>query len=851
MNIHRLERLLSIGLLVFAIGFNLWLYRLEPTATTDPNDNTFQYALVDRTNQMWDFASSHCPKDVRFSFCVLSYLTDHWVPNWAEGYNLPYYYSHAPQITIVASHRLLSFLGARISLFSYYHWITYLLLSFFPLSLFLALLITGLSPITAGFGALIATQLSTDGLYGLDPSSFLWRGYGLTSQLYAMIFFPLAIAYIWKLFQTESWGTNHVSRGIKSIILDSKPLIPAVLFLAATTAGHLGIGIIAFLSAGIFAISEPLFLLIRSNEVTNIRNLREILSTIKTNITKLVLLFGGVILLLGYWIFPILINGNYHNTSVWDPIWKFNSYGFREVLKNFFNGDLFDFGRFPTLTILVFIGLYASFLRPAAESIKGIVLSSKVTKQNNNTPALIPNTYPFIPFGMLLLFWLLMYFGTTTWGSILYLIPGMSDFHLSRFIVGVHMAGLFLIPIGASYIIHVLWRGGTKFLQLASRAQHQMIGNDHNVRAAEQENFRYAVSQIILCVIVVSFITPQTIRYASYNDTLIKRANANYAAVSSDSKLLITTLLRYEASSPGRVFAGRGGSWGKNFRVAETPYYMQLSTFGIPTVLWLPETWSPNSDTEQYFRENVEADYALYNVRYVVTPADLPKDQIQPFWTPLTASKTWVLYSVGNLSHEGDLGYVTTGIRPAIVSSSKLDFTNVIRLWIQSDYPKQGLYPELTFDKTYPKSFGLPNFRMIDETLYKVPDGSIHGLFAENPNYLGNLSDLGNIKIVSQKDESDMVFRATVTVRKPCSECLVILKQSFHPEWRATVDGKPATTFAVFPFYIAVKLDSPGTHEVVFSYQPSSFKILFLIISLIALIPLISPIVLRFHNRFA
>ena len=54
------EKILGLGMLLFAIGFNLWLYRAEPTAMTDPNDNTFQFALVDRTNQIWDFGKRNC-----------------------------------------------------------------------------------------------------------------------------------------------------------------------------------------------------------------------------------------------------------------------------------------------------------------------------------------------------------------------------------------------------------------------------------------------------------------------------------------------------------------------------------------------------------------------------------------------------------------------------------------------------------------------------------------------------------------------------------------------------------------------------------------------------------------------
>src|SRR5947209_6403235 len=102
----RLLKIIGLLLLLFAVTYNLWLYKLEPTAKIDPNDNPFQYALVDRANEIWDFARDQCPKNLLFPLCFTAYLSDHWVPNWADGYNLPFYYSHAPQIVIVTSYRL-------------------------------------------------------------------------------------------------------------------------------------------------------------------------------------------------------------------------------------------------------------------------------------------------------------------------------------------------------------------------------------------------------------------------------------------------------------------------------------------------------------------------------------------------------------------------------------------------------------------------------------------------------------------------------------------------------------------------------------------------------------------------
>lgn len=776
MNIKKIEQWIGIFLVVFAIGFNLWVFRMETAALIDPNDNTFQFALVERTNRIWDYAGKTC-SGITKPLCALGYLTDHWVPNWAEGYNLPYYYSHLPQVAITASWRMLSSLNTQYSLFTHYHWVIYLLLCLFPLSVFLAVRTIGFSYAISGLASLIASHLSTDGLYGLDPSSFLWRGFGLSSQLFAMIWLPLALAHAYTYFVRDADKKSSVAG-----------MMPAIMFLALTTAGHLGMGIITFLSVGILAIS-PYIQAIAAGKWTPTAT-RGIVPTI----LKLAAVFGTVGLLLGYWIIPILTDGNYHNISVWDGIWKFNSFGYREVLTNLINGALFDFGRWPILTVLIMIGLFAGA------------------------------TDRQFAFSLLFFFWILMYFGRTTWGGLFNLIPGMSEFHLSRFIVGVHIAGLFLIPIGIDRLITAF----SSFVKNTRRSSAPSFSS-HPL-------FSFLLYGVVVVVFVGS-VYPQTVRYAAHNDVLIERANNNAVRDEQDIRNLFDTLNKAMISRPGRVFAGRGGSWGKNFRIAETPIYMHLSTYGLPVILWLPETWSPNSDTEQYFSEATLDHYILYNVRYIVTPIDLAKDQIQPFWTPLATGKTWKLYEVkrneNNENDKNDTGYITTGMLPAVVSSNKEHFRSVVRLWMHSGYPNAQVYPELTFDPAYPKTTGLPNFRMLDESIYAVPDGSEHNLFAETPRYVSPSTDLP--VVISQSGTDDMTFKATVTVKNACPDCVVILRETFHPSWHVTIDGEPVEPFAVFPFFTAVRVETQGTHEITFSYRPSWIKQFLLLVSLCAI----------------
>lgn len=765
-----IDKIIGLLILIFAIGFNLYLYRLEPTATTDPNDNTFQFALVDRTNTIWDFAVKKCSSSIggilTYPLCHFSYLADHWVNNWAEGYNLPYYYSHIPQIAIVSSWRMLSLITQNVSLFQYYHIVIYLLLCVLPLPIFLALRIIGLSWGTAGIGALFATHLSTDGLYGLDPSSFLWRGYGLSSQLFAMIWLPLALAYSFDYFINTS----------------KKSLVPAVLFVTLTTSGHLGIGMITMLSLGFLAISNPI------STFMGQRSPKEILSSLNGALVRLLLVAGISIFLLSYWIIPTFIHGNFHNMSFWDPVWKFDSYGAMETIIRLFNGDLLDFGRIPILTGLTFLGVIASLLHPTRA-----------------------------PFAYLFIFWIIFYFGRTTWGGLIDLIPGMKDFHLSRFIVGVHVAAMLLIPIGFTWMVEQI----TRIIRIRLPARHRFA-------QAIAGGFTYLLIGLLLIPPVYRW----TLTYNELNDRLIIQANGNYEKIKPDEQALFAKL---RSLPPARIFAGRGGGYGKRFEVAETPYYMHLSTYGLPTTLWLPETWSMNSDTEQYFSEDQEKDYDLYNIRYVAAPADEPA---RPFWTLIDERPTWKLYEVDTT------GYFTTGIRPATISIGKQSFMSLVHLWIQSDMHKNRLFPEMTFDTNYPKVYGLPNFKMLDEVTYITPDGKKHNIWTEPPIYLPpwvtSLEEFTNLEhkkqgdielIGPEKTDTDMVFSTTVNVGKNCTECIVVLKHTYHPGWKAYIDGKPAKTMIVFPFYTAISVPE-GTHSITFTYEPSLLKKMLMMVAL-------------------
>ncbi|MFZ2024659.1 MAG: hypothetical protein WAV51_00025 [Microgenomates group bacterium] len=759
-----IQKWIAILILLLSTGFALWLYRSEPTAKIDPNDNAFQYALIDRTNTVWEYATTTCHGNV---LCHVSYLIDHWVPNWAEGYNLPNYYSHVPQILIVGSYRMLTTLHiipTAISLFQYYHTTIYLLLCTIPLTLFLAFRLLNLSWLAAGLASFFALLISTDGLYGIDQTSFLWRGWGLSSQLFALIWFPLAVA------AAIQYTTSKTQK--------KRNLFLSIGFLTATTAGHLGIGMMAWMAVAVIAFSPVVFLFFDKHSA------KELFRQTVASAKQTMLLIIPTFVLLSYWIIPIVLQSDYHNTSVWDPIWKFNSFGVIEVVTKLVGGALFDFGRLPVMTLLIIIGICVT-----------LITQKETNKQLQ-------------PLGILFFFFLVLFFGRTTWGGLIDLIPGMSDFHGHRFIVGLHLAGLFLAPIGIVWLIETIANTLAKLLRtknsLLSIGIYWLIG-----------------------LLVYFTLTPHIISYAKYNDTLIANGNSAYEEAKDDMDLLMTTLTKLQTTNAGRVYALRG-SEGSNFQIASSPYYMQLSTYGMPTVLWLPETWSPNSDTEQFFIEENPVHYDLYNIRYVVAP---PDKKPQDFWKKLRTTNHWTLYEVVTN------GYIGVGYSPSVVGSQKTDFINLIHLWIQSSDPKNAIFPELQITKNIEGNTMLPHFQMTDPVTYQTPDNKLHSLFAEPPMYVDTTKKMEKppMQMVSQTNNHDMVFTTTVEVTEPCPTCVILLKQTYHPNWRVTVNGKEAKLIEVFPSYVAVRVEQQGTYTVEFIYKPSNTKILLFVTGFVIL----------------
>jgi len=88
-----------------------------------------------------------------------------------------------PHLAVVGIHRLLFGL---VDLFTLFNLVRWLLLVTFPLTVLWSLRRMGFSFAQSALAGAAASLLSTPFLYGFDYGSYIWRGFGMYTQLWAM-----------------------------------------------------------------------------------------------------------------------------------------------------------------------------------------------------------------------------------------------------------------------------------------------------------------------------------------------------------------------------------------------------------------------------------------------------------------------------------------------------------------------------------------------------------------------------------------------------------------------------------------------------------------------------------------
>lgn len=349
------------------------------------NDDASHYLLIQRANEALTTGENPF---------------DHWVPELELGFPEFFYYQHLPHLAVVSLHRLLL---KQVDLLTLFNLTRYLLLIAFPLTVYWATRRLEFSVVAAAIAAAASTLLQHQG-YGLEYNSYVWRGYGMYTQLWAAHLAFIALACLYRLLER---GTGHVA---------------AILACSALGLSHL-------IYSYIIGVAALVMLLVGLNR-TNIR----------PRLVRFATVGALAAVISSYLWLPLLYLKPYVNASVYLQRWKYDSYGAGTVLSWLVDGDLLDYQRLPVLTVLLALGVaYAIFAR---------------TRQAKLILALLALNLLFL-------------FGRVTWGRLADLVPLGEVLHFLRFLGGVHLAAIILIGLGGEWLwlqaaaLPERWRVGT------------------------------------------------------------------------------------------------------------------------------------------------------------------------------------------------------------------------------------------------------------------------------------------------------------------------------------------------------------------------------------------------------
>lgn len=317
-------------------------------------------------------------------------VIDHWLPEIDLGFPEFFYYQHLPHLAVVAVDRITFGLIDLFVLFNVVRWV---LLVTFPLTVFWAMRHMGFGDVAAAIGAGASSLLSADHRYGFEYDSYVWRGLGLYTQIWAMHLSFVALACLYRLLTRGSGLARTI--GVLAVL-----------------------GLSHLIYAYMMAISALVVLIGTAAR-----------ATMRAQLRRIAVVGAAVLLITSYLWVPFITQTGYLSTSPYLQPEKFTSYGAPTVLRWLVTGELFDHGRFPMFTLLLGAGIVASVVARRRLGMMAVGL---------------------------LLVWLWFYSGRAAIGPLFALLPLHDGLLFHRFIGGVDIAGILLIGIGGAAVWDLL-----------------------------------------------------------------------------------------------------------------------------------------------------------------------------------------------------------------------------------------------------------------------------------------------------------------------------------------------------------------------------------------------------------
>jgi hypothetical protein len=496
----------------FAVAFGAWFLRAELRAVLYPNDEGAHLAMVRLAEAR--IRGLHNPFDAWFPYLGLG------APHYSQYQSLP---------SIITGLLGVAF-GDGV-----FRVTNYLLVVTLPIPVFAGARLLDLDRWEAAAAALVAPMLVNVNGYGFEWGSFLWIGSGMWSMLWALWLLPIALGLAWRA----------VARGERVAL--------AAFVVGLTCAFHFMTGYFVLLALGVFVILRPPDVLRR--------------------LGRGAIVGAGGLLVFSFVFVQTLRDLDYVNLdSITRGTFWMDSYGPGKVFGWLRRGEVFDYGRWPIVSLLVACGV--------------VVCLSRARRQEHAR----------VPLGLLVL-GLLLWSGRRVVGPLIDHLPGGHDILLHRFIVAVHLAGILLAGIGSVWLFRAA-------VGLGERVLH--FGRARVVTVA-------AVTALV--VLVLAPVLNNRRQYADDDRRYIDAQVVADRTTGADVRALIAIAA---ARGDGRIYAGSSSNWGTTVKVGEVPLYQMPVQLGADSVGFYLRTSSLTDDIEPYFDDLDAAQFDLFNIKYVV-----------------------------------------------------------------------------------------------------------------------------------------------------------------------------------------------------------------------------------------
>ena len=493
---------------------NLWLLRAELRTIEWHNDLSVHAAMVRWSGRA--FRSLHIPLDDWFPYLTAGF------PQFRQ-YQSAAHILMGPVAAVIGGDRTV-----RLS--------TYLLVAFWPVAIYVGVRLLGWDRWTAVAAALICPLLVSRTNYGFEYASYVWAGLGVWAQAWGMFVAPLALGLSWRALE----------QGRRYAI--------AALALAATFVFHVITGYFVFLALGVlFLFGLPSW----------------------DRLKRTALLGVAAAAISSWFIIPAMSGRAWsasRNPYVLPAGW--DSFGVRRVLGWLVTGRLFDRGRFPTVTILVFIGLAVCLYRFRRDARARILVG-------------------FFALALVL------FFGPAATGNVLSRIPGSGSILFQRYVSAVHLAGIFLAAAGSVFLV----TAGLRAVR--------------SVRA----NLPRAVAIGAVAAVSIAWLAPAWRERVDYLGDARRFIERQQRGEERDRGRRAELIALAREGGGGRIYSGRRGNWGRRYRVGFVQGYLSILNADAEGWGFAGRTNSMLRGIERILVANDPFFYDLFGIRYLLFPA--------------------------------------------------------------------------------------------------------------------------------------------------------------------------------------------------------------------------------------